>query len=61
MGFVRTFLGRLVRREARPMLQAGDSAPDFTVKDHTGRSVSLADLRGRRAVLWFYPVADTPG
>jgi len=61
MGFVRTFLKRLVQREARPMLQAGDNAPDFTVDDHEGRAASLADLRGRRAVLWFYPKADTPG
>jgi peroxiredoxin Q/BCP len=61
MGFIRTFLERLVQREARPMLQPGDNAPDFTVNDHEGRSLSLADLRGRRAVLWFYPKADTPG
>ena len=43
------------------MLQEGTAAPDFTVKDHTGESVSLADYRGRKVLLWFYPKADTPG
>lgn len=43
------------------MLQAGSPAPDFELPDHTGRSVRLADLRGRNVVLWFYPKADTPG
>jgi thioredoxin-dependent peroxiredoxin len=43
------------------MLKAGDQAPDFTVSDHTGRPVSLASLRGKTVVLWFFPKADTPG
>jgi thioredoxin-dependent peroxiredoxin len=43
------------------MLQPGDPAPDFTVKDHLGHDVSLAALRGKTVVLWFYPKADTPG
>jgi peroxiredoxin Q/BCP len=43
------------------MLSVGQQAPDFTTKDHQGRDVSLADLRGRHVVLWFYPKADTPG
>jgi peroxiredoxin len=44
-----------------PMLNVGDDAPDFAVTAHTGEEVRLADLRGRPVVLWFYPVADTPG
>ena len=44
-----------------PMLNVGDVAPDFTVPDHEGRTVRLQDLRGKKVVLWFYPVADTPG
>ncbi len=36
-------------------------APDFTLFDQDGRSVSLADLRGRKTVLYFYPAAMTPG
>ena len=43
------------------MLKTGDAAPDFTVKTHEGKSISLADLRGRKVLLWFYPRADTPG
>ena len=44
-----------------PLLKAGDAAPDFTVSDHQGKTVRLADLRGKTVVLWFYPKADTPG
>jgi peroxiredoxin Q/BCP len=43
-------------------LGAGDRAPDFTLEDQDGRPVSLADFRGRRAVVvYFYPKDDTPG
>ncbi len=44
-----------------PYLVSGDSAPDFTVTAHTGEQVRLRDLRGKWVVLWFYPMADTPG
>lgn len=43
------------------MLEAGDAAPDFTLPDQDGREMSLASLRGRTVVLYFYPRADTPG
>jgi peroxiredoxin Q/BCP len=43
------------------MIEAGHDAPDFTLPDHTGRTVKLSDYRGRTVVLWFYPKADTPG
>ena len=43
------------------MLKAGDKAPDFEVLDHEGRKVSSTSLKGKRYVLWFYPMADTPG
>jgi peroxiredoxin Q/BCP len=43
------------------MIEPGASAPDFEVRDHTGRLVRLSDYRGRSVVLWFYPKADTPG
>ncbi len=42
-------------------LSAGDVAPNFTMLDDTGATVSLADLRGQRVVLYFYPKDDTPG
>ncbi len=44
-----------------PRLAAGDPAPDFTLPDADGRDVSLADLRGRKAIIYFYPAAMTPG
>ena len=43
------------------MLQPGDSAPDFTLRDQHGDEVSLSGLRGKTVVLYFYPKADTPG
>ncbi|CAK6701411.1 thioredoxin-dependent thiol peroxidase [Synechococcus sp. BA-124 BA4] len=42
-------------------LQIGDPAPAFTLPDQNGTPVSLADLRGTRVVLYFYPKDDTPG
>ena len=43
------------------MLNPGDPAPDFTLPDQDGNSVSLSGLRGKTVVLYFYPKADTPG
>jgi len=42
-------------------LAPGDTAPDFTLLDADGKSVSLEDFRGRRVVVYFYPAAMTPG
>lgn len=42
-------------------LREGDPAPDFTMPASGGRTVSLAALRGRPFLLYFYPKADTPG
>lgn len=42
-------------------LQIGDPAPGFSLPDQDGQTVSLADLRGQRVVLYFYPKDDTPG
>jgi peroxiredoxin Q/BCP len=41
--------------------QVGSPAPDFTRESDTGEQVSLESLRGRPAVLYFYPKDDTPG
>jgi len=43
------------------MIESGEQAPGFTLPDQDGASVSLADLRGRTVVLYFYPKASTPG
>lgn len=42
-------------------LSPGDDAPAFTLTDADGASVSLADYRGRRVLVYFYPAAMTPG
>ena len=42
-------------------LAAGDAAPDFTLTSDTEEQVSLADLRGKKVILYFYPAAMTPG
>ena len=43
------------------MLDVGAPAPDFEVTDHRGNTVRLADFRGKKLLIWFYPKADTPG
>ncbi len=42
-------------------LKAGDKAPEFDALTDTGARLKLADLRGKRVVLYFYPKDDTPG
>lgn len=42
-------------------VEAGDVAPAFTLSDHTGDDVALADFTGRRVLVYFYPKAFTPG
>ena len=43
------------------MLKAGDKAPDFLLKTDEGGELSLADFRGKRVLLFFFPKANTPG
>lgn len=42
-------------------LTPGDTAPDFTLPDADGKPVALADHRGRKVIVYFYPAALTPG
>lgn len=39
----------------------GKKAPDFTLPDTNGASVSLKDWKGKDVILFFYPKDDTPG
>ena len=43
------------------MLKVKNKAPDFTLLDAEGNSVSLTDFLGKKVVLWFFPKASTPG
>jgi len=43
------------------MLETGIKAPDFTLLDKDGNSVSLSDFLGKKVVLYFYPKDNTPG
>jgi peroxiredoxin len=42
------------------MIAVGDQAPDFTLRDQDGEKVSLADYRGRKVMLVFYPGDFSP-
>ncbi|TAE17347.1 MAG: thioredoxin-dependent thiol peroxidase [Bacteroidetes bacterium] len=42
-------------------LTVGDLAPQFTSKDQNGQAISLAQFKGQKVVLYFYPKDDTPG
>jgi peroxiredoxin Q/BCP len=42
-------------------LKPGDPAPDFSGTTTDGKKVALADFRGRKLVMYFYPMDDTPG
>jgi peroxiredoxin Q/BCP len=44
-----------------PHLSPGDDAPSFTLLDQAGAPVSLADFKGRKVLVYFYPKADTAG
>ena len=60
---------KTVKKSARPKasagaataLREGDRAPDFSLKRDGDSSVHLADFKGRKLVVFFYPRADTPG
>ncbi len=43
------------------MVEEGQKAPDFKLKDHEGKDVKLSDFRGKKVVLYFYPKDFTSG
>jgi peroxiredoxin Q/BCP len=57
---LKRLIGGGTERETR-LLEPGATAPDFSVRSHDGKTIRLANLRGRKVLLWFYPKADTPG
>jgi peroxiredoxin Q/BCP len=42
-------------------MDINNKAPDFSLPDQDGKTISLKDFRGKTVVLFFYPKADTPG
>ena len=42
-------------------LEVGDKAPAFSLPDADGKTVKLADFKGRKVIVYFYPAAMTPG
>lgn len=42
-------------------LEPGTTAPDFSLSDKDGNTVSLSDFRGKKVIVYFYPAASTPG
>lgn len=48
-------------KAAAGFLKTGDRAPDFSLADDTGRTLSLADFRGKKLVVYFYPKDFTGG
>ena len=42
-------------------LKVGDKAPDFSLRDQNGNSVSLDGYLGKKVIVFFYPKDDTPG
>ncbi len=43
------------------MIQEGQKAPDFSLKDQNNETVKLSSLKGKKVALYFYPKDDTPG
>jgi thioredoxin-dependent peroxiredoxin len=43
------------------VLKIGHKAPDFQLKTDDGSELALADFRGKRVLLFFFPKANTPG
>jgi peroxiredoxin Q/BCP len=43
------------------MLEVGDKAPEFSVLNQIGETVSLSQFKGKKVALYFYPKDDTPG
>jgi peroxiredoxin Q/BCP len=59
---VRTGLSLQITRENKTMkLKIGDPAPQFNATATDGGPIKLSDYFGKKLVLYFYPMDDTPG
>lgn len=47
--------------DRKVILAAGDMAPEFSLENSDGVSISLRDFRGKNVILYFYPKDNTPG
>ena len=43
------------------LLKNGEAAPDFLLENQDGIPLELSSFRGKYLIMWWYPVADTPG
>lgn len=43
------------------LIATGTDAPDFSLPNQDGKTVTKDDFAGRYVLLWWYPKADTPG
>ena len=47
--------------ESQMTVEEGKAAPAFSLKDASGKKISLKDFRGKNVIVYFYPKDDTPG
>jgi len=51
----------IAKEDSKVVLKVGDTAPDFKLKDDTGKWRTLSEFKGKQVVVYFYPKDDTPG
>lgn len=49
------------KKSSSSVLSEGGIAPQFSLPDESGKTVSMSDFKGKRLVIYFYPKDDTPG
>jgi thioredoxin-dependent peroxiredoxin len=59
--FVAHLMNRQQRTAKMGQLKPGDKAPNFNLPDQNGKKIKLADFKGQKLLLYFYPKADTSG
>ncbi len=54
-------MGTSAKADATKALKEGDKAPAFSLPSDQGKTISLADFKGKYLIIYFYPKDDTPG